>query len=245
MSVVINFWLPTKGEESIIKTIESIQKQNYPYCKTTIGTDSEEGHDKVEDILKQLKPKNILHYKFPEKVTNGRPELLSAAAVYSTKYDLWQPVGSGDWFEYWHASAVIKTYLDKKPQWVFTLRNIWDKDGNFICKDIFESIGFHEVWCNPGYFFVDGQSWCIPRAMAYNIANSFVMSRELNQRTDKFIFDVYKKHYPNFACTNDYTLNFRLNRGTDEQLEYAKQWYLNGFKHMQKKYPDGNYPWIK
>ena len=44
---------------------------------------------------------------------------------------------------------------------------------------------------------------------------------------------------------NDYTLNFKLNRGTDKQLEYAKQWYLAGHKHMSEQYPDGNYPWIK
>ena len=29
------------------------------------------------------------------------------------------------------------------------------------------------------------------------------------------------------------------------KLEYAKQWYLAGYKHMSEQYPDGNYPWIK
>ena len=71
------------------------------------------------------------------------------------------------------------------------------------------------------------------------------MSRELNERTDKYIFDTFKRKYPNYACTNEYTLNFKLNRGTYEQLEYAKQWYLAGHKHMSEQYPDGNYPWIK
>ena len=33
---LINFFIPSKGESSIIKTIESIQKQNYPNCKTFI-----------------------------------------------------------------------------------------------------------------------------------------------------------------------------------------------------------------
>ena len=41
MKDLINFWIPSKGEESIIKTIESIQKQTHSNCKTTIGTDSE------------------------------------------------------------------------------------------------------------------------------------------------------------------------------------------------------------
>ena len=50
---------------------------------------------------------------------------------------------------------------------------------------------------------------------------------------------------PLFKKKNDYTLNFKLNRGTDEQLEYAKQWYLAGYKHMNEQYPDGKYPWIK
>ena len=48
---LINFFIPSKGESSIIKTIESIQKQNYPNCKTTIGTDSDEGHEKINEIL--------------------------------------------------------------------------------------------------------------------------------------------------------------------------------------------------
>ena len=242
---LVNFFIPSLGEISIVKTIESIQKQNYPNCKTTVGTDNDEGHEKINDILKQLKPKNVLHYRFPEKVTKGRPELLVASAMYSIKYDYWQSVGCGDWFEPWHASLVLKTYIEKKPDWVFTLRNIWDKNGNFICRDIFESIGFHEVWNNPGYIFVDGQSYCIPRRMAYDVANSLPMSRELDERTDKYIFDIFRTKYPNYVCTNDYTLNFKLNRGTDKQLEYAKQWYLAGHKHMSEQYPDGNYPWIK
>jgi len=244
MNAVINFWLPTKGEESIVNTIESIQNQTYQNCKTTIATDSEEGHNSVEKILKQLKPKNVTHFKFPEKVTQGRPELLTSSAIYAIKYDYWQPIGSGDWFEKEHAETVLKTFEEKKADWVFTLRKIWDKKGNLICKDIFESIGFYPVWSTTNYYFVDGQSFCIPREMALRLGHIFCMSREYKQRTDKYVFDHFKWVYPKFKCTDKYTLNFKLDRGTDEQLEYAKQWYLSGEKHMKLKFPKGDYPWL-
>jgi hypothetical protein len=243
MKDLINFWIPSKGEESIIKTIESIQKQTHSNCKTTIGTDSEEGHESISEILKQIKPKNTIHYKFPEKVTEGRPELLTTSAIYSLNYDYWQPIGCGDWFEKNHAEEIIKTYK-QGADWVFTLRQIWDKEGNFICKDIFESIGFYPVWNTPNYYFVDGQSFCIPKGMAYRLGHAFCMSREYNQRTDKFVFDYFAKFYPKFKCTKKYTLNFKLDRGSDQDLDFAKKWYKAGEDHMKKKFPKGDYPWL-
>lgn len=244
MSGLINFWIPSKGEKSIVKTIESIQRQTYKHCKTTIGTDSEEGHASIEKILKELKPKNVLHYKFPEKVTEGRPELLTSSAIYSLNYDYWQPIGCGDWFEDNHAEEIIKTYKEEKTDWVFTLRKIWDEKGEFICNDTFESIGFYPVWSTDKYYFVDGQSFCIPKIMAYRLGHAFCMSREYNQRTDKYVFDHFKAVYPNFKCTKKYTLNFQLDRGTDEELAFAKKWYKAGQEFMNKKFPKGDYPWL-
>ncbi len=54
MKPLFNFWLPTKGEESVVTTIESVQKQTYENCKMTIGTDTEEGHESIEKILKNI-----------------------------------------------------------------------------------------------------------------------------------------------------------------------------------------------
>ena len=81
--------------------------------------------------------------------------------------------------------------------------------------------------------------------MAIKLCNVHRESRDLGERTDKFVFDAFRNHYPNYVCTNQYTLNFKLNRGTDRQLEFAKQWYLTGYENMLQRYPDQKFPWIK
>ena len=243
-----NVYTPTLGEPGLEKTIDSVQKQTYAFVKHTIVTDTEEGHDRVRTLLNDLKPKRTLHYVIPEKVSHQgqyRPEYLTSGMMHLVDYDYWQNLGTGDWINPNHFALINQIYEEHHPDWIFTLRNIWDKDGQFICRDIFESIGFHPVWNTVDYLFVDGQSWCIPKKMAIKLCNVHRESRDLGERTDKFVFDAFRSHYPNYVCTNQYTLNFKLNRGTDQQLEFAKQWYLTGYYDMLKRYPDQKFPWIK
>ena len=248
---LINFWIPTTGEPKagLAKTVESIMRQTYTNVKITIGTDSETGHKNAAEVLGQLKPKNYIHFKFPERVTdkdqNGRPERLTSAAMFALKYDLWQPIGTGDWFEPYHAKKVLETFNEKKCQWVFSLRSIWDQHGKFICEDNFESIGFYPVWNTKDYYLIAGDSFCLPQTMAISVAHFLTLSRELGQRTDKFIFDNMLRLFPKLSCTNTYTYHWQLNRGTPEQLNFAKQWYLRGQQYMREKFPEGNYPFYK
>lgn len=240
-----NVYTPTIGEDGLEKTIESIQGQTYPNVKHTIVTDTEEGHDKVRSVIAKLKPKNTLHFVLPEKIGKDRPEYITSGIVHLVNYDYWQCLGTGDWIDVDHFHIVDNLYDQHKPDWVFTLRKIYDQHGEIICRDIFESIGFYPVWNTPNYLFVDGLSWILPRAMIQKLSAAFYKSRDQGQRTDKFVFDVFRQHYPNYMCTNEYTLNFKLNRGTPQQLAHAKQWYLTGYHDMVKRFPDGKFPWIK
>jgi hypothetical protein len=243
-----NVYTPTLGEEGLEDTIESVQTQSYSNVKHTLVTDTEKGHDQVRTILNKLKPKNTLHFVLPEKISKDgqfRPEHISSGMIHLVNYDYWQPLGTGDWLDRQHFQNINFVLEKHNVDWVFAFRNIYDKNKKFICKDIFESIGFYPVWSTENYYIIDGQSWCVSKKMLMHLGNCFRFSRENNQRTDKFVFDVFSKHYPKLGCTNEFTINFRLNRGNDEELEYAKQWYLTGHKEMVKRFPDGKYPWVK
>ena len=249
---IINFFTPTLGEELLVETIKSVQNQTVPNFKHTLVTDTPQANIIVKKVLEYYKPKNTLHYHLQERVTKGRPEPLISGFIHLINYDYFQVLGTGDWLEPNHCEVVLKTFEDTNADWVFSLRRIWDPEKKLICKDTFESIGLHPVWnsdeikktSGQHYYFVDGQSFICPKDKLLWIAPLWHLSRLLKQRTDKVLFDNLSSKYPNFKCTKQYTLNFRLGRGTKEQLEHAKQWYLKGKEYMDKKYPKGNFPWL-
>ena len=244
---IINFFTPTAhGEDILADTIDSIQKQTYP-CKQPLLTDNEEAKQNVIKIIASLKPKRTLHYHLQENVTQEfhRPEPLLSGFVHLVKYDYYQLLGTGDWINPEHAQTVMDTFEKTKADWVFCLRNIWKSDKTFLCKDIFENLGFHPIYVDPKYYFVDGQCFILPKRKVLEMSSLWHLTRVKKMRTDKVLFDNLSRLFPNFKCTNQYTLNFRLGRGSKGQLDYAEEWYLRGEKVMKNKYPDGNYPWIK
>jgi hypothetical protein len=56
---------------------------------------------------------------------------------------------------------------------------------------------------------------------------------------DRQFFGALKQHFPNFACTKEYTLNYRLD-GNDNSV--TKEFFDQGNEANSKKY-FGQFPW--
>jgi len=235
---------PTLGHESLVDTIESVQRQTYKNVKHVITTDTEEGHEKVNKILNSIKPKNTLHFKNPETVAQGYCENLTVGVCYLVNYDYWQNCGTGDWLEDTHFQDVNDTFEKYKCSWVWCLRNIWDWNKELIAPDIFESIGHHVSW-NNYRFIIANDCHVVPRHLMYFVANINVVARMYKTCNDQVIFNELRYKFPHFRCTNKYSFNFRLNQDRDLKAnQRAKDWYSEGYKVMRELYPDGKYPWI-
>ncbi len=235
---------PTLGHDSLVDTIESVQRQTYKNVRHVITTDTQEGHEKVNKILMSLKPKNTLHFKNPETVAQGNCENLTVGVCYLVNYDYWQNCGTGDWLDDTHFQDVNDTFEKYKCSWVWCLRKMWDWNKEFIVPDIFESIAHHVSW-NNYRFIIANDCHIVPRYLMYSIANVNVMARLYKTCNDQAIFNELRYKYPHFRGTNKYSFNFRLNKDGDiKKNQNAKAWYLEGYKVMKELYPDEKYPWI-
>ncbi len=244
MSPLYLIHTPTLGHESLVDTIESVQRQTYKNVKHVITTDTEEGHEKVNKILNSIKPKNTLHFKNPETVGNPNGVRLTVGVSYLVNYDFWQNCGTGDWIEDTHFQDVNDTFKKYKCSWVWCLRNIWDWNKELIAPDIFESIGHHVSWKNYR-FIIANDCHIVPRHFMHCIANLNVIAPMYKTCNDQVIFNELRYKFPHFRCTNKYSFNFRLNQDRDLKAnQTAKDWYLEGYKAMRELYPDGKYPWI-
>jgi hypothetical protein len=84
---------------------------------------------------------------------------------------------------------------------------------------------------------IDTNCYCIPREIAIKIA-SFWHS---GWGEDRVIFNVLHNNFPNYECTGEYTVNYRLG-GNEGSVN--KEFFIHGNSLMMQKY-NGKFPWRK
>ena len=58
---------------------------------------------------------------------------------------------------------------------------------------------------------------------------------------DRQFFNAAKQYFPNFSCSKEYSLNYRLDGNPNS---VTKEFFVEGNK-TQENYYEGKYPWIK
>ena len=118
----------------------------------------------------------------------------------------------------------------------YSLRNIVDKNGEFICTDDCESLGKWPVYFNNEIFHIDTSCFAVRRDVAVRIGHAWYGQ----WGADRQFFGAIKKHYPKFDCTNSYTVNYRLDGNPNS---VTKEFFEQGNKLMLEKY-NGKLPWV-
>jgi hypothetical protein len=117
--------------------------------------------------------------------------------------------------------------------WVYSLRNICDKDGNFICQDNCESLGKWEAWTNC--YHIDTNCYCFTNKVAVTIAGAW----HGGWGQDRVVFQALKQYFPNFSCNGEYTVNYRLDGNSGS---VSKEFFEQGNSIIFAKYKQ-NFPW--
>lgn len=138
--------------------------------------------------------------------------------------------------EPWHVQSCIKTIEEKNLDWSYSLRQILDVDGNFICNDDCESLGKWPVFSGD-YNHIDTNCYCIKTEVVIKLAQ--VWHGGWGQ--DRVFLSVLAQHFPKFDCTGEYTVAYRIggNEGS------VKPEFFNYGNEMMKRKYNGVYPWRK
>jgi dTDP-glucose pyrophosphorylase len=224
---------PTTGSKYLQKCIESVKKQKNQNFTYYIVIDGSKFIENCLNFIKDL-PQNFklipLYENTGANGWNGHRIYISMSFLTNSDYVMF--LDEDNTLQENHTEMVLKTLQEKKLDWTFSLRNIMDKDDNFICQDKCESLGnLHHVWNNPNDFLVDVNCYCIKREVFNKHCLDFnKKARPVNEdEVDRALYKSLQKY--KYETTGQYTVNYRVgNRSDSVQADF----FIQGNKMMEK-----------
>jgi glycosyltransferase involved in cell wall biosynthesis len=229
---------PTITSEKLKHCINSVQNQTYADVEHYIFIDGKEHFTYVESVIKkQSKKVPIKTIKLEENVGKGWYGHRSyAACSFLVNADVICYLDSDNWYDDNHVEKLVSK-IDFGYDWAYSLRKICDKDGNYFCDDNCESLGKWPVYVNSDAYLIDTSAYAVKKEVAVKIGHAWYGQ----WGADRQFFAALKTYYPNFECTNAYTLNYRLDGNPNSVTE---EFFKQGNEIYTKKYL-GVFPWNK
>ena len=226
---------PTIGTKHLQKCIESVDKQSYENITHYIFIDGIEHFESVEKITEGASKTKIIALE--ENVGKGwYGHRVYAACSFLVNADVIVYLDEDNWIDRTHIETLVNTLNESGAQWAYSLRNIYEEDGTYVCQDNCESLGKWHTFFDEKVFHIDTSCFAIRKDVAVQIGHAWYGQ----WGADRQFFNALKKHFPNFVCTNQHTLNYRLG-GNEGSVK--KEFFINGNRLMSKRHT-GDFPWL-
>ena len=224
---------PTIGSEHLTKCIQSVDEQTYGDLTHYIFIDGNQYKSKVEEIIEGAS--KVRTITLEENVGKGwYGHRVYAACSFLVNADVIVYLDEDNWFDPCHVQKLVDI-LKQGNDWVYSLRKIYDKEGNFLCEDNCESLGKWPVYFNDEVFHVDTSSFAIKRDIAVRIGHAWFGQ----WGADRQFFYALRQHFPKFDTTGQHTLCYRLD-GNPNSVN--KEFFDQGNETQRLKY-NNHFPW--
>lgn len=213
---------PTIGSPHLMQCVDSVKNQTYPNIRHQIVIDGHEYCNKVSNH-----GNNSVVLSRNVGANNWYGHRVYAAFTYLVNEDYVIYLDEDNWLEPNHVESLINTITKNNIHWAYAFRNIVSKDGEFICKDNCESLGW---WPSvSGYNHIDTSSFCVKLDVAIACAGSWFNK----WGADRQFYNALQKHTNKYAPSKEYSLNYRLdgNPGSPK-----KEFFINGNIAMRNFY---------
>lgn len=227
---------PTIGAGTLAQCIESVQNQTYENLTHYVFLDGQECYEQVHHVFYENSGKRTIKtIELQENVGKGwYGHRVYAACSFLVNADVICYLDEDNWIEPNHVEKLVDK-LKQGYDWVYCLRKIFDREGNYICDDNCESLGKWPVYFNDQVFHIDTSSFAVKSDVARHIGHSWYGQ----WGADRQFFANIKKYFPNFDCSNEYTLCYRLD-GNENSVK--EDFFLKGNDINRSKYGE-KYPW--
>lgn len=224
---------PTIGTEYLSKCLESVDNQTYENLTHYVFLDGKE-HEK--HIWYQLEgASKVKTVRLEENIGKGwYGHRVYAACSFLVNADIICYLDEDNWIEPNHVENLVKV-IQQGNDWAYSLRKIYDKEGNYLCDDNCESLGKWPVYFDENVNHIDTSSFAVKRDVAIRIGHSWYGQ----WGADRQFFHNLAKHFPQYDCSREHTLCYRLD-GNPNSVKH--EFFDQGNMVMSEKY-DGKYPW--
>lgn len=229
---------PSIGTPYLSKCLESVDNQTYDNLTHYLFLDGDEyGIDFWHQLDVSSKRSKVKTVRLEENVGKGwYGHRVYAASSFLVNADVICYLDEDNWIEENHIEKIVKK-LNDGNDWVFSLRKIFDKQGNYRCNDDCESLGKWPVFFNDSIFHVDTSCYGVRRDVAVRVGHAWYGQ----WGADRQFFGALKKHFPKFDCTNEYSLCYRLS-GNENSV---KEDFFNEGNNLQKNKYKEKFPWTE
>lgn len=227
---------PSIGSKHLEKCVESVNKQSYTDIVHYIFADGMQYFDAIQKVTDKDEYTKTKLIALEENVGKGwYGHRVYAACSFLVNADVIVYLDEDNWIDRTHIETLMNTIKESNAQWVYSLRNIYEEDGTYICQDNCESLGKWATFFDDKVFHIDTSCFAVRKDIAVQIGHAWYGQ----WGADRQFFHTLKKHFPNFVCTNQHTVNYRLG-GNEGSVK--KDFFLKGNKLMSHIH-SGDFPW--
>ena len=164
---------PTIGNPKLADCLASVNNQTYKNLTHYIFIDGSQYEEQIKQII--IKSPKVWQktIKLEENVGKGwYGHRVFAACSFLVDADIICYLDEDNWFEPCHIEKLVKK-IEEGNDWAYSLRKIYDKDGNYICDDNCESLGKWPVYFNDSVFHIDTSCFAVRRDIAVRVGHSW------------------------------------------------------------------------
>ena len=227
--------IPTTGSPDFRNAIDSLLNQSYT-TQCYVIVDGEENYDKAKNIINDYIHDErfrvcYLPINVGAKGFYGHRVYAAFTHLIDTDYVMW--LDQDNWLYQSHVAKCIETIQKRNLDWCYSLRQIYNKEGKFVCFDDCESLGKWQTY--HGVHHIDTNSYCVKTEIAIKLASAW----HGGWGQDRVFLSAISQHFPKWDCTNEYTTCYRVDGGKGS---VNAEFFMNGNEVMNKKY-NGVFPW--
>lgn len=217
--------IPTIGAPELMTATNSVNSQTYQNTEVHLFVDGRDNWDKIATSMKAT------YLYTPTGKNKFYGHRIYAACGHLIDSDYIAFLDEDNWYEPNHIQSLVDLIeTDDSLHFVYSRRNIVDKEGNFICKDQCESLGWkipiYGNWING--HLVDTSSYLFKRKTLMETGH--IWNNQWG--ADRIYFNTVNQAGFRSDSTDLFTLNYRLgNSETSPKPEF----FLEGNKVMKMK----------
>lgn len=239
MSLSIAVITPSIGLPVLSKCLDSVKNQTYKNFTHHVFIDGKEHFELVQKQVLDNFHDNIRVNIIQDNIGKGwYGHRVYAASSFLVNQDILVYLDEDNWLEPDHLANFIRLF-DKFSDlhWGYSLRKIFDSEGNFICEDNCESLGKWPTYHNKEVYHIDTSCFAVKKHVALAVGHSWYGQ----WGADRQFFSTLKQYFPKFECTRKYSLCYRLG-GNEGSVQ--RDFFINGNKEQKNKYHI-EFPWQK
>jgi len=228
--------IPTTGAQHLSTAIGSVLTQTHSNVECLVVIDGPDFISAAKSITDQFPTVKIMTLPWNTGANGFYGHRIYAATSFINNHDYWLALDQDNYFKPTHVEEQISNCENNQLDWSYSLRSIYDKDGNYLLDDNCESLGKWPIFLGDQHHLVDTSCYCIRREVLTRIGGAWYGG----WGGDRQFYATISHYFPKFSTTGLHSVCYRLD-GNPNSVN--ADFFVKGNAEMARKY-GGIFPWI-